>query len=701
MTVTGYENTTLIELPELESFDPAFGSTTATEDTTEIKFNFHSEEVFPAESTNGYGLLRIYRGAIKSDGTIDVASQAPVLWEDTTLNDTSAPDKFKQGDIECSLSGDCLIHLSGTSRLKAGEIYFLTFYGYSFKNENGYYLFGPGATVGQALYEHMFQCRSFNITSSDQLLNGNYVEVQGTGLLYNEADVRSDGNDIVNAKFTTIALKLKLRITNSTTCSDDTIPSASVHTHDITDTQFVIRNLDLQNCYQGDLYADAILVRGIKESSGVWTHVRKEYLDDIKIGTIGCDSSCRHCSGTGANQCILCSNTAQYIYDGTCVDACPTDKPYKQTASILFNSSVVTYTYCTDKCELSEYSDETNTCTSCNNDCLTCTSNAARSCTYCKDFKFLFNGICLSSCPTPFYTEEYMNYSCVSTNTSSTVSLNIQNIGYETKVQKDIQAYFRAEIDNTDTSTTISSIKWTQIDPTPATDSVTLFPKDTHGVIIDNTAEIKVKMSSFNYISSSQSIKIQCVVTNSAGQTAVDITEFYLNDSPFEVNTVFTSTGGTNSKEAMVTDFGYDTSQWYDSIDDSSQQLTFRTYFTFHKINYMISDFTSTNNVTFKLPYFSKVAGSTATIDLCVEAIDKYEAASSSCNELVDAVSNYAGTFSTLISPFTTLNMSDHTNILTFVNYLNFLIGRYELNEIVGDYPSSAAASYICKMDFH
>ena len=305
MTIIGYDNTTFVELPELESFDPAFGSTTATEDTTEIKFNFHSEEVFPAESTNGYGLLRIYRGAIKSDGTIAVASQAPVLWEDVTLNETSAPDKFKQGDIGCSLSGDCLIHLSGTSRLKAGEIYFLTFYGYSFKNKNGYYLFGTSATAGQALYEHMFQCRSFNITSSDQLLNGNYVKVQGTGLLYNQADVKSDGNDIVNAKFTTIALKLKLRVTNSTACSNDIVPSASVHIKDISDTQFIIRNLDLQNCYQGDLYANAILVRGIKESSGVWTHIRKEYFDDVKLGTIGCDSSCRHCSGTGVDSGVF------------------------------------------------------------------------------------------------------------------------------------------------------------------------------------------------------------------------------------------------------------------------------------------------------------------------------------------------------------------------------------------------------------
>ena len=149
-----------------------------------------------------------------------MASQVPVLWEDVIMNDASAPDKLKQDDIEYNLSGVCLIHLSRTSRLKSRRNLLLNFLWLLFKNKNEYYLFGTDATAGQALHKHMFQCRSFNITSSDQLLNGNYVEVQGTELLYNQADVKGNGNDIVNDKFTTIASKLKLRVTNST-CSDD------------------------------------------------------------------------------------------------------------------------------------------------------------------------------------------------------------------------------------------------------------------------------------------------------------------------------------------------------------------------------------------------------------------------------------------------------------------------------------------------
>jgi hypothetical protein len=157
MRVLGIDDATLANLPELESFDPPYGTTFATENTTAIRFNFHSDEVYPAKSVSGPGVLRIFRGAVKADGMIGKASAAPVLWEATNLDETVVLDKFKQGDIECSLSGKCLIHLSGKSKLKPGEIYYLSFYAKSFKNSAGYYLFGDTAPLGVPLYDHMFQ----------------------------------------------------------------------------------------------------------------------------------------------------------------------------------------------------------------------------------------------------------------------------------------------------------------------------------------------------------------------------------------------------------------------------------------------------------------------------------------------------------------------------------------------------------------
>ena len=305
MRILQVENTAYTVLPELETFDPAYGTTFATENTTEIKFNFHAEEVFPAKSINGPGILRIYRGAIKADGKIAKASAAPVLWEATNLDDTTANDKFKQGDIECSLAGDCLIHLSGSSKLTHGEIYYISFYGHSFKNDKGEYLFGSSAPVGVSMYDHMFQCRSFNIFNSDNIINGKYLSMTGKNLLSIKAAAKLNGNDILTAVFKTRALKMSLKITNSTNCPSTLIPSASIKLKDMTETGFSVYNLDLKNCYQGDLYADFTLVRGIKSSAGVWTHLKKEYLKNIKLGSIGCDPVCKHCTGPNPNQCLL------------------------------------------------------------------------------------------------------------------------------------------------------------------------------------------------------------------------------------------------------------------------------------------------------------------------------------------------------------------------------------------------------------
>jgi hypothetical protein len=105
MRILEIEDSAFENLPELESFYPPYGTTLIDESATEIRFDFHDEEVFPAKSVHGPGVLRIFRGAVRTDGTIDIAVGAPVLWETTNLDETSVTDKFKQGDIECSLIG--------------------------------------------------------------------------------------------------------------------------------------------------------------------------------------------------------------------------------------------------------------------------------------------------------------------------------------------------------------------------------------------------------------------------------------------------------------------------------------------------------------------------------------------------------------------------------------------------------------------
>lgn len=69
--------------------------------------------------------------------------------------------------------------------MKAGEVYFLTFYPFSFMtyfDNTKYYLFNDELTYGVPAYDHFFMCRSFNIYPSNQLINGRIVVVRGVDL---------------------------------------------------------------------------------------------------------------------------------------------------------------------------------------------------------------------------------------------------------------------------------------------------------------------------------------------------------------------------------------------------------------------------------------------------------------------------------------------------------------------------------------
>lgn len=450
------------------------------------------------------------------------------------------------------------------------------------------------------------------------------------------------------------------------------------------------------------MYADFIIIRGIKKSSGVWSHQRKEYLKNIKIGTIGCHSSCLHCSGPGKNQCILCKNTAHIISEGYCVETCPTENPYIQQGSVVYNFAVNTFNYCTNDCGYEYYVGLNNVCSTCNPQCLTCTGTKANSCTACNDYKLLFNGMCLDDCLTPFY-EVYRdnsggsrNYTCISTGATTPITVNIQDFGYEERVQKNLQIYAKAEIYNSNTSNTITTIAWTQVDPAPSSEAVTIFFRNTTTTLLQDTgAVVMLKMSAFNYMGDTQSVKIRVDVTDSAGNTAIDIKEFFLNEAPFESGTTFTNTGGTNDKEAMVTNFTIDVSNWYDSVDDTYQNLQFRTYFVYNKKNYMITSYKNTSSIVLKLPYFTKSEATLSTISLCVQAKDDFTATTSYCVDYANVTSNYDGDISKLFTTLAGLDMSNHDNMLTLSLYCKFILTLMSFDEKTTDYSHPASEDYV------
>ena len=564
---------------------------------------------------------------------------------------------------------------------------YLNFYPFTFKNSGGNYLFGPDATYGVSLYSHMFQWRSFNVISSNQIINGNYFKMSGQNFLSIKTKAMMNGNDILSAKFKTRALKISLKITNSTLCSS-VIPSGSIHLKDITESQFEIFNLNLKNWYQGDVYADFIIVRGIKQSSGKWTHLRKEYQTGVQIGKIGWNSVWKHWSGPNPNQWLLCANSTNILYNGTCITSCPSNLPFVKTGTILYSQTQTSYLYWASSWGWSTFADSNGVCTPCNSDWLTWSSNLPESWLSWTNYKALWSGIWLSS--------------CVVTSSTSPLTIDILPIGFEKRISKSLQLYPITNIYNSDTTKNIVSIVWTQIDPVPANDTITIFSKDTFGSLMNSGDSVKLKMSAFNFMSSSQSIKLRVDITNSAGDTATDIAEFFSNDAPYTKGTTFTNVGGVNNLEAMVTNFNIYAGQWYDNSDDLTQQLKFRIYFVFNKKNYMLTGyFQSNNNLTFHLPYLSKVYGSLDDISLWIEAVDSYDAITYSCTDYVNFTSNFDGDQTTIINALKDLSMNDYNNIMLFAQNINFLMNTYELGEQTVDYLRPAAANYIWAFDYH
>lgn len=131
-----------------------------------------------------------------------------------------------------------------------------------------YYLFNAKILeVGQdSAYDHLFFCRSFNVTYSDQRINGNVFAMQGVNLRYRVIKQILDQDDVVSALFQTKAINLHMVVTNTlnTYCVSNP-PIATVNIEDVFQTNFTVRNLQLRECNEGVLYSDVELVRGYQD----------------------------------------------------------------------------------------------------------------------------------------------------------------------------------------------------------------------------------------------------------------------------------------------------------------------------------------------------------------------------------------------------------------------------------------------------
>lgn len=134
--------------------------------------------------------------------------------------------------------------------MKAGEIYYLSFFSYSFLTYFGssrYYLFNTKYPLNTAVYDHMFMCRSYDIYPSDALINGNTFAINGESLLSQVINAKWLGNSIVSDTFYTKAINIRVKVynTDSYFCTFNR-PTLTVAMEDVTQTSITIRNLLLR-----------------------------------------------------------------------------------------------------------------------------------------------------------------------------------------------------------------------------------------------------------------------------------------------------------------------------------------------------------------------------------------------------------------------------------------------------------------------
>lgn len=89
----------------------------------------------------------------------------------------------------------------------------------------------------------------------------------------------------------------------------------------------------------------------------MFTHVRSEWHKNIKIGDIGCDTSCTFCNGTTSQDCIVCKSSIPFLADGKCYANCPSYAPYYMNRVVVYQKKKWDAPFCISQCPLGYYPD--------------------------------------------------------------------------------------------------------------------------------------------------------------------------------------------------------------------------------------------------------------------------------------------------------------------------------------------------------
>ena len=254
----------------------------------------------------------------------------------------------------------------------------------------------------------------------------------------------------------------------------------------------------------------------------------------------------------------------------------------------------------------------------------------------------------------------------------------------------------RIEIVNSAPNSTITSVVWEQIEPTYASindKNFVMFRDELTNVVLNSLSVLKLRMSAFNYISPTQSVKMKVTISNSVGDVASDYAEFFLNESPrVGTNSLTLNTLGA-TPSSFSTGYSIALSNWYDSLDDTTQKLDFKVFYKNGTKRMLIADVLNEETINVPFPMLSKGTGASTTMQLCVGAVDANDAHSFLCNDLSSVLLNY--TESALPGQLTTMAGYD----LTVVT--NILQIAVSFDNIYEEQRRAGSAPFLCTQDYH
>lgn len=343
------------------------------------------------------------------------------------------------------------------------------------------YLFG-NQPLGLPVFRYRFRIYDFSFTPLGPILAGSTnLIIPAANLTYFNPVVQIGGYSVM---YPTTAFNFTLNITNSD-CGN--INPTYTYTLPLSQSFIQLSPLNLNWCTMGNLTVSVNISRicqcvsppgcscqNINQSYHVddQTFLNKSsYLQNFQIGYIGCYSSCLTCSDTTMTGCTSCFPTGNltYLLGGQCVNSCPASSPIITSVNITLRGNVYLTNYCNSGCNPGMFpivtwnSNRTmsnTTCIKCYPTCYSCKGSLITDCTKCiTPYPFLYNGSCLSQCPSGYYDS---NLNCLYSKGNLSALLTINTLGdasgYVTGVN---DVYLKAIAANA--SQQIKSILWSRM----------------------------------------------------------------------------------------------------------------------------------------------------------------------------------------------------------------------------------------------